>query len=88
MGTFLWALGAISSRFLGALTLRTQSHRDHFVASLNSKAEIYYPGSEQFLNASVRWSAAQTPQYDMIVKVSSEADVQKIVDKYPSFWAA
>ncbi|CAO2658349.1 Nn.00g060720.m01.CDS01 [Neocucurbitaria sp. VM-36] len=77
--TLLWALGAISSSLLGALTWTAQHKHDQFVALLDIKADIYYPGSQKFLNASARWSAAQTPQYDMIVKVSSEEDVQKTI---------
>lgn len=52
---------------------------DSFVTSLSHAAKVYYPGSEGFANATLRWGAAQTPQYDMIVKVATEADVQKTV---------
>ncbi|KAF1941720.1 FAD-binding domain-containing protein [Clathrospora elynae] len=36
-------------------------------------------GSEQFNNASIRWSAAQRPQYDAIVKPDIEEDIQKTI---------
>lgn len=74
-----WALTAISSGLLGALPSTASSNHSQFVAALDVKAEVYYPGSEQFINASARWSAAQIPQYDMIVKVATEEDVQKTV---------
>lgn len=77
--TLLWVLGVISSSLLGALTLTTQSSLEKFIASLNIRAEVYYPGSKEFADAGIRWSAAQTPHYDMIVKVASEDDVPKTV---------
>ncbi|KAH7397220.1 hypothetical protein BKA66DRAFT_408214 [Pyrenochaeta sp. MPI-SDFR-AT-0127] len=77
--SLLWFLSVISSNFLGAFTLSTQSTLDKFVASLDTGAEVYFPGSEDFSNASIRWSAAQGPHYDLIVKVNSEEDVQKTI---------
>ncbi|KAF1850365.1 FAD-binding domain-containing protein [Cucurbitaria berberidis CBS 394.84] len=77
--TLLWALGALSSNLLGALTATTRSNHEQFAASLDSKAVVYYPGSEQFIQASARWSASQTPHYEMIVKVATEEDVQKTI---------
>jgi len=53
-----------------------------FESSLNDLAEVYYPGSEEFNNATIRWGAGQTPHYDMIVKVATEEDVQAAVSKY------
>jgi hypothetical protein len=50
-----------------------------FKSSLSALAEIYYPGSEEFTNATTRWGAGQTPHYDMIVKVATEEDVQETV---------
>lgn len=78
-GTLFWALGAIASTFLGTSTLTARFATGKFTQSLDPSAEVYYPGSEGFINASLRWSAAQTPQYDLIVKVASEGDVQKTV---------
>src|SRR5947209_6951081 len=77
--TLFWILNAIVASVLGTLAITTQSTHDDLAASLDSKAEIYYPGSESFLNATVRWNAALTPQYEMIVKVATEDDVQKTV---------
>ena len=52
---------------------------DDFASSLSELAEVYYPGSEEFANATIRWGAGQTPHYDMIVKVATEEDVQEAV---------
>lgn len=53
--------------------------QDTFAASLSDAAHVYYSGSAGFANATLRWGAAQTPQYDMVVKVATEADVQEAV---------
>lgn len=46
---------------------------------LSPAAEIYYPGSEGYTNATTRWSADARPGLDVIVKVGSEKDVQATV---------
>ena len=53
-----------------------------FESSLSEAAEIYYPGSAGFANATIRWGAGQTPHYDMIVKVATEEDVQEAVSNF------
>ncbi|EOA88281.1 uncharacterized protein SETTUDRAFT_149812 [Exserohilum turcica Et28A] len=53
--------------------------QDTFAASLSDAAHVYYSGSAGFANATLRWGAAQTPQYDMVVKVATEADVQEAI---------
>lgn len=35
-----------------------------FESSLSELAEVYYPGSEEFANATIRWGAGQTPHYE------------------------
>ena len=74
-----WTLGALATGFWSILSLCTQSSASAFADSLSSKAEIYYPGSEQFIIASKRWNAALTPSFHAIVKVANEDDVQKTV---------
>ena len=72
MGCFATALPSSNSSN-GALEI--------FESSLSDLAEVYYPGSEEFANATIRWGAGQTPHYDMIVKVATEEDVQAAVSK-------
>lgn len=72
MGCFATALPSSNSSD-GALEV--------FESSLSDLAEAYYPGSEEFTNAIIRWGAGQTPHYDMIVKVAIEEDVQAAVSK-------
>ncbi|KNG50758.1 fad-dependent oxygenase [Stemphylium lycopersici] len=73
----LWA----ATTFAVALVAATpfSSSQNDFAACLSEDAEIWYPGSEEFANATLRWGAAQTPQYDMVVKVATEADVQQTI---------
>ncbi|CAN9088500.1 unnamed protein product [Alternaria alternata] len=70
MGCFATALPSSNSSN-GALEI--------FESSLSDLAEVYYPGSEEFANATIRWGAGQTPHYDMIVKVATEEDVQAAI---------
>jgi hypothetical protein len=72
MGCFATALPSSNSSN-GAIRI--------FESSLSDLAEVYYPGSEEFANATIRWGAGQTPHYDMIVKVATEEDVQVAVRK-------
>jgi hypothetical protein len=50
---------------------------------LSDAAEVYLPGSEGFANATFRWSAAIRPEFDVIVKVKTEADVRRTVCRLP-----
>lgn len=49
---------------------------------LSSAAEIYYPGSVGYTNATMRWSAEIKPGLDVVVKVASEKDVQATVSPF------
>lgn len=76
-----WASAAFTVNYaIATLSLSPAYSLDNYVVSLSKAAEVFYPGSEGFVNATLRWGAAQTPQYDMIVKVATEADVQKTVE--------
>ncbi|APA15090.1 hypothetical protein sscle_14g098600 [Sclerotinia sclerotiorum 1980 UF-70] len=46
---------------------------------LSSSAEIYYPGSEGYINATTRWDAYTKPGLDVVVKVACEEDVQETI---------
>lgn len=46
---------------------------------LSFSAEIYYPGSEGYRNATERWSSYTNPILDVVVKVTCEEDVQETV---------
>ncbi|KAL6710313.1 hypothetical protein ACN47E_009259 [Coniothyrium glycines] len=79
-GALAWALGIFSTSILSTLPLGARSGgHAAFAASLSNSARVYLPGSPEFADASVRWSAAQTPRYDAIVKVATEEDVQKTI---------
>lgn len=60
--------------------LSVRLSNDTFVMSLNERARVLYPSSEDFANASLRWSAANSPAYSLIVQVATEADIQKTVN--------
>ena len=44
-----------------------------------SSASIYYPGSDDFVNATTRWNAYGCPKYDAAVSPSSEDEIAEIV---------
>lgn len=46
---------------------------------LSSSAKIYYPGSEQFEEASARWSVLDEPQVNVVVVPGTENDVVETV---------
>jgi hypothetical protein len=77
----LWATAAVVVGFVTATPSSSSPvpRVDDFVALLSDAAEVYYPGSEKFASATLRWGAAQTPQYDIVVKVATQADVQEAV---------
>jgi hypothetical protein len=74
---FSWTFGALAA--LGVSSIHGPPIASFFAASLSRNAEIYYPGSEKFINASARWSAVTTPSFDAIVRVANGEDVQKTV---------
>jgi hypothetical protein len=76
MGIVLWAMGVLSSYVL-AFTVRSTT--EEFATLLSQDAEIYYSGSEQFNTTSIQWVASQTPNFDMVVKVATEQDVEQTV---------
>lgn len=81
VGQLLWVVRALTG-FLSQSRYPTPLNLTGFASSLDTGASIYYPGSAEFANASTRWSAAHTPQYDMIVEVVTETDVQKTVRSF------
>lgn len=79
------AASGLMACFATALPSSNSSNRalELFESSLSELAEVHYPGSEEFANATIRWGAGQTPHYDTIVKVATEEDVQEAVSKLP-----
>ena len=73
------ASSAFSAGLLSTFSSPTTHAMHQVLSCLDTGAAIYFPGSQEFLDASARWNAAQTPQYDVIVKAATEADVQKTV---------
>jgi hypothetical protein len=76
--SIFYVAGALSSRSFGVSPLAARS--THLPSCLSAGAEVYYPRSEEFANSTLRWSAGQTPQYDIVVKVATEKDVQETVN--------
>lgn len=76
---FLWAWTVYTVSLVSATPPSSAHSLREFVASLSPTAQIYFPGSEEYTNATLRWGAGQTPQYDIIVKAATEADVQETV---------
>ncbi|KAJ4983970.1 FAD-dependent oxygenase [Stagonosporopsis vannaccii] len=72
-----WLL--VTSLALAPILLSIKLGQSQFTASLSSKARLLYPTSAEFASASLRWSAADSPTYDLIVQVATEADVQKTI---------
>lgn len=52
-------------------------------SKLSEDADIYFPGSEGFVNGTGTW-AAKKPQLDALVRVAAEEDVQITVFEYAS----
>ena len=73
------AMSAFSAGLLSTLNFPATFAFEQAVLSLDARTISYYPGSQGFLNASARWNGAQTPQYDVIVRVDTEADVMETV---------
>ena len=48
-------------------------------AQLSRSAQIYYPGSESFINYTVRWSNLSPPTPNVVIAPGTEGDVSKIV---------
>lgn len=72
----VWALGAVAAAFTGLFTLNAGSELE---SPLSRGAKVYYPGSAGFSNATTRWSAAIRPEFEVVVEVSTEEDVQHVV---------
>jgi hypothetical protein len=77
--TLGWALGSLTSAFLAFRWSTVPLYKD-LASSLDPQAQLYYPGSEHFTNASQRWNAADMPGLNAIVRVATEQDVQKTVN--------
>ncbi|KAF2624542.1 FAD-binding domain-containing protein [Macroventuria anomochaeta] len=63
------------------LSLRL-GHDRSFAASFHDGASMLYPDSvdlKEFEDASLRWSAADSPTYIMIVRVATEVEVQRTI---------
>lgn len=72
------ALGVLAPVLLGI-----QLGQDKLAASLSERARLLYPHSDGFTNISLRWSAANSPTYSLIVQAATEADVQATVNLHP-----
>ncbi|KAF1925914.1 FAD-binding domain-containing protein [Didymella exigua CBS 183.55] len=65
---------------LAPVLLSVRPGRDKLAASLSDRARLLLPGSNEFTDASLRWSSADPPTYSLIVQVATEADVKLTVN--------
>jgi ABC-type taurine transport system substrate-binding protein len=72
----VWAIGAVAAAFTSFFSANAGSDLQN---ALSRGAEVYYPGSEGFANATTRWSAHIQPEFDVVVRVKTEEDVQNVV---------
>lgn len=78
--TILWAIGAIGAGLSSFIWGPSAESRLTELRPLLSKgAAVYLPGSDAFASASSRWSSAIRPDYEAIIRVKTEEDVQHIV---------
>lgn len=52
---------------------------------LSDGTQIYFPSSDGYAEATTRWSASIKPGLDVVVKVTSEEDVQQTVSQSLAF---
>ena len=77
--SFLWTIGALTASFFSAVPFGDNAIRKNLEPHLSQSARLFLPGSEGFINATTRWSAAARPDFKAIVEVKTEGDVQHVV---------
>ncbi|KAF1960484.1 FAD-binding domain-containing protein [Byssothecium circinans] len=78
----LQVIAALLFGFFGTINLTAcfqATILDSSGPTLSQDAQIYFPGSEGFANATLRWSAAIKPGFDAIVRVATEEDIQHTI---------
>ncbi|KAJ6436729.1 FAD binding domain-containingprotein [Purpureocillium lavendulum] len=63
----------------GILELCGAQQIKELTKKLSADASVYWPGSEEFENATKRWSALQAPRVNVVVVPTSEQDVSETV---------
>jgi hypothetical protein len=79
MVSYLLAVTSLAGLISSSIAFQAGDSSHDLQPSLSSAAEIYYPGSEGYIDAATRFSADIKPDLDVIVKVASEEDVQATV---------
>lgn len=80
-----WALGAaamnapIARDYLSGICPRGSQDVEAFAATLSKSSQIYFPGSEEFVNASTRWSVLGAPTVSVVIVPGTEKDVVETV---------
>ncbi|PWI65412.1 hypothetical protein PCL_07013 [Purpureocillium lilacinum] len=63
----------------GILELSGEQQIKELTKRLSANASVYWPGSEEFENATERWSVLQAPKVNVVVVPASERDVSETV---------
>lgn len=81
--TRLWASLACAVALLGTGSCGRFTTRDDIrtklAPELSAQADIYYPDSDVFEDATARWSYYHPPNFTVVVEVAEEEDVAKTV---------
>lgn len=81
--TRLWASLACAVALLGTGSYGRFTTRDDIrtklAPELSEHADIYYPDSDVFEDATARWSYYHPPNFTVVVEVAVEEDVAKTV---------
>lgn len=79
----LWACLACAAALLGTGSYGRFTPRDDIrtklAPELSAHADIYYPDSDVFEDATARWSYYHPPNFTVVVEVAEEEDVAKTV---------
>ena len=69
----------VTHNWLGGVHARWIDYASELGEKLSPTAKIYYPGSEEFEEASARWSVLDAPTVNVVVVPGTENDVAETV---------
>jgi hypothetical protein len=69
----------VTGNWLGGVHARGIEYASEPGEKLSPTAKIYYPGSEEFEEASARWSVLDAPTVNVVVVPGTENDVAETV---------
>ncbi|KAM5349276.1 hypothetical protein ACJ41O_005783 [Fusarium nematophilum] len=77
-----WAVGSACANIplaCDALAGKCPEDINKLAKKLSKAAKIYFPGSDEFVQASTRWSVLETPKVNIVVVPGTEKDVAETV---------